>query len=80
MSSPRAVRAQRTALLAIGDEVLRGEVSNTNAAFVAERLFEGGYESKIPKDLEEKAKPEDKPKATPPKQSESVAPSKSNIN
>ena len=44
MSSPRAVRAQRTALLAIGDEVLRGEVSNTNAAFVAERLFEGGYE------------------------------------
>ena len=44
MSSPRAVRTQRTALLAIGDEVLRGEVSNTNAAFVAERLFEGGYE------------------------------------
>ena len=44
MSSPRGVRAQRTALLAIGDEVLRGEVSNTNAAFVAERLFEGGYE------------------------------------
>ena len=44
MSSPRAVRSQRAALLAIGDEVLRGEVSNTNAAFLAERLFESGYE------------------------------------
>ena len=43
MSSPRAVRSQRAALLAIGDEVLRGEVSNTNAAFLAERLFEAGY-------------------------------------
>ena len=29
-------------LLAIGDEVLRGEIRNTNAAFVAERLFEAG--------------------------------------
>src|SRR3954454_15565806 len=44
MSSPRAVRMQRAALLAIGDEVLRGEISNTNAAFIAERLFESGYE------------------------------------
>jgi molybdenum cofactor synthesis domain-containing protein len=44
MSSPRAVRQQRAALLAIGDEVLRGEISNTNAAFIAERLFEAGYE------------------------------------
>jgi len=44
MSSPRGVKPQRAALLAIGDEVLRGEVSNTNAAFVAERLFEAGYE------------------------------------
>jgi len=35
---------QRAALLAIGDEVLRGEISNTNAAFIAERLFESGYE------------------------------------
>jgi nicotinamide-nucleotide amidase len=41
-SSP--VKAQRAVLLAIGDEVLRGEISNTNAAFVAERLFEAGYE------------------------------------
>src|SRR4029079_11438870 len=44
MSSPRAVRMQRAALLAIGDEVLRGEISNTNAAFIAERLFEAVYE------------------------------------
>src|SRR6478752_10199841 len=44
MSSPRAIRAPRAALLAIGDEVLRGEISNTNAAFIAERLFESGYE------------------------------------
>src|SRR5678809_1176154 len=44
MSSPRVVRSQRAALLAIGDEVLRGEVSNTNAAFIAERLFEAGYD------------------------------------
>ena len=44
MSSPKAVRVQRAALLAIGDEVLRGEISNTNAAFIAERLFESGYE------------------------------------
>src|SRR6202142_3782505 len=41
-SSP--VLPQRAALLAIGDEVLRGEISTTNAAFIAERLFELGYE------------------------------------
>jgi nicotinamide-nucleotide amidase len=34
----------RAALLAIGDEVLRGEVMNSNAAFLAERLFEIGIE------------------------------------
>ena len=43
MSSPRAT-VQRAALLAIGDEVLRGEIGNTNAAFIAERLFEAGIE------------------------------------
>jgi nicotinamide-nucleotide amidase len=43
MSSSRRI-PQRAALLAIGDEVLRGEISNTNAAFIAERLFELGYE------------------------------------
>ncbi len=43
MSSSRRV-PQRAALLAIGDEVLRGEISNTNDAFIAERLFELGYE------------------------------------
>lgn len=30
-------------MLAIGDEVLRGEVANTNAAFLSERLFESGF-------------------------------------
>lgn len=51
MSSPAALpevpavpAVQRAALLAIGDEVLRGEISNTNAAFLAERLFEMGFE------------------------------------
>jgi nicotinamide-nucleotide amidase len=50
MSSPEVVpqvkeaRVQRAALLAIGDEVLRGEVGNTNAAFLSERLFEAGFE------------------------------------
>ena len=34
----------KAALLAIGDEVLRGEVPNTNAAFISERLFEIGIE------------------------------------
>jgi nicotinamide-nucleotide amidase len=43
MSSSRRI-PQRAALLAIGDEVLRGEISNTNDAFIAERLFELGYE------------------------------------
>jgi nicotinamide-nucleotide amidase len=42
MSSPG--KRTRAALLAIGDEVLRGEVANTNAAFIAERLFEIGIE------------------------------------
>jgi nicotinamide-nucleotide amidase len=43
MSSPGA-KVQRVALLAIGDEVLRGEISNTNAAFLSERLFEAGFD------------------------------------
>jgi nicotinamide-nucleotide amidase len=43
MSSSRRV-PQRAALLAIGDEVLRGEIGNSNAAFIAERLFELGYD------------------------------------
>jgi nicotinamide-nucleotide amidase len=42
--SSSGVKTQRAALLAIGDEVLRGEVSNTNDAFLAERMFESGYE------------------------------------
>jgi nicotinamide-nucleotide amidase len=43
MSSPEQ-KMQRAALLAIGDEVLRGEIANTNGSFIAERLFEAGYE------------------------------------
>ncbi|HVZ73596.1 MAG TPA: CinA family nicotinamide mononucleotide deamidase-related protein [Polyangia bacterium] len=47
MSSPGGGgnrKTQRAALVAIGDEVLRGEISNTNGTFIAERLFEAGYE------------------------------------
>ncbi len=43
MSSPPRERI-RAALLAIGDEVLRGEVANGNAAFLSERLFELGVD------------------------------------
>lgn len=32
------------AILAIGDEVLRGEVANANAAFLSDRLFDAGYD------------------------------------
>jgi molybdopterin biosynthesis enzyme len=32
------------ALMAIGDEVLRGEIGNTNAAFLADRLFNAGLD------------------------------------
>jgi nicotinamide-nucleotide amidase len=46
MSSPGGVgqKTQRVALLAIGDEVLRGEVANGNGTFLADRLFEMGFE------------------------------------
>jgi nicotinamide-nucleotide amidase len=46
MSSPGngPLKTQRAALLAIGDEVLRGEVANTNGTFLADRLFEAGFE------------------------------------
>ena len=32
------------AILAIGDEVLRGEIANSNAAFLSDRLFDAGYD------------------------------------
>jgi nicotinamide-nucleotide amidase len=32
------------AILAIGDEVLRGEIVDSNATFLADRLFDAGYE------------------------------------
>ncbi len=38
------VEHRRAALLAIGDEVLRGEVANSNAAFLSGRLFEAGLD------------------------------------
>jgi nicotinamide-nucleotide amidase len=46
MSSPGGggQKTQRVALLAIGDEVLRGEVANGNGTFLADRLFEMGFE------------------------------------
>jgi len=43
MSSPAQERL-RACLLAIGDEVLRGEVMNGNAAFLSDKLFELGVE------------------------------------
>ena len=42
--SSSEVRAQSAALLAIGDEVLRGEVANSNAAFLSGHLFEAGID------------------------------------
>jgi nicotinamide-nucleotide amidase len=46
MSSPGGggQKTQRVAILAIGDEVLRGEVANGNGTFLADRLFEMGFE------------------------------------
>src|SRR5450432_422766 len=46
MSSPQGqtLKTQRAALVAIGDEVLRGEVANSNGTFIADRLFEAGFE------------------------------------
>ncbi len=35
------------AVLAIGDEVLRGEIVNSNAAFLSDRLFDAGYEVRV---------------------------------
>jgi nicotinamide-nucleotide amidase len=32
------------AILAIGDEVLRGEIANSNAAYLSDRLFDAGYD------------------------------------
>jgi nicotinamide-nucleotide amidase len=32
------------AVLAIGDEVLRGEIANSNAAYLSDRLFDAGYD------------------------------------
>src|SRR5262245_54353328 len=37
-------RSLRAAVLAIGDEVLRGEVVDTNAAWLSEGLLEAGFD------------------------------------
>ena len=46
--APAAVVAKvppgTAAVLAIGDEVLRGEIANSNAAFLSDRLFDAGYD------------------------------------
>jgi nicotinamide-nucleotide amidase len=38
------VAPHTAAILAIGDEVLRGEITNSNATFLAERLFDAGLD------------------------------------
>ena len=43
-SAPSVVAPHTAAILAIGDEVLRGEITNSNATFLAERLFDAGLE------------------------------------
>jgi nicotinamide-nucleotide amidase len=35
------------AVLAIGDEVLRGEIANSNAAFISDLLFDAGYDVRV---------------------------------
>jgi nicotinamide-nucleotide amidase len=37
-------RPGTAAVLAIGDEVLRGEIANSNAAYLSDRLFDAGYD------------------------------------
>ena len=43
-SAASVVAPHTAAILAIGDEVLRGEITNRNATFLAERLFDAGLE------------------------------------
>jgi nicotinamide-nucleotide amidase len=42
-ATPAVAAAPSASLLAIGDEVLRGEIINSNAAYLADQLFELGY-------------------------------------
>jgi nicotinamide-nucleotide amidase len=42
--APAKPRPGTAAILAIGDEVLRGEVVDSNAAFLSDRLFDVGYD------------------------------------
>ena len=43
-SAASLVPPHTAAILAIGDEVLRGEITNTNATFLAARLFDAGLD------------------------------------
>ncbi len=43
-SAVSVVAPHTAAILAIGDEVLRGEITNSNATFLAERLFDAGLD------------------------------------
>jgi nicotinamide-nucleotide amidase len=42
--APAKVMPGTAAVLAIGDEVLRGEIANSNAVFLSDLLFDAGYE------------------------------------
>src|SRR5512147_2450320 len=48
LGAPPAAKAKAApgtaAVLAIGDEILRGESANSNAAYLSDRLFDAGYE------------------------------------
>jgi nicotinamide-nucleotide amidase len=44
---PVKVAPGTVAILAIGDEVLRGEVANTNAVFLSDLLFDAGYDVRV---------------------------------
>jgi hypothetical protein len=43
-ASPTKGPPGTAAVLAIGDEILRGETANSNAAFLSSRLFDAGFE------------------------------------
>jgi nicotinamide-nucleotide amidase len=42
-----AAKPGTAAVLAIGDEVLRGEIANSNAAFLSDLLFDAGYDVRV---------------------------------
>ena len=44
LTAPAKASPGTAAILAIGDEVLRGEIANSNAVFLSDLLFDAGYE------------------------------------